>query len=223
MDLEEDTYNIIFQALKHPIRRRILRELDSQPATFTELLNSLGIDNGLLNYHLNNLKELITKGEGEKYSLSEFGIATLSLTRKVEDPLNSKKDTFLGVSPLLVKSIMVILVVSIGVLGFLYTGLDNRYNILATQYEEIKANQIEEQKRLESEILYETLKIALVEEKIPDHNMLTQNINPIRLAFNVSTVVLSNELIEGVDVPSWIGRYKILLLSPAEIEASLKC
>ena len=71
MDLEEDTYDKIFQALKHPIRRRILRELESQPATFTELLKSLGIDNGLLNYHLNNLNELITKSEGEKYSLSE--------------------------------------------------------------------------------------------------------------------------------------------------------
>ncbi len=61
MDLEEDTYDKIFQALKHPIRRRILRELESQPATFTELLKSLGIDNGLLNYHLNNLNELITR------------------------------------------------------------------------------------------------------------------------------------------------------------------
>ncbi len=83
----------------------------------------------------------------------------------------------------------------------------------------MKANQIDEQKSLESEIVYETLKIALVEERIPDHTMLIQNINPIRLAFNVSTVVLSAELIEGVDVPSWIGGYKILLLSPAEIEA----
>jgi len=82
MGSEEDTYNVIFHALKHPIRRRILRRLDAQSTTFTGMLNELGIDNGLLNYHLNNLNELITKGPDEKYRLSEFGAATLSLTKE---------------------------------------------------------------------------------------------------------------------------------------------
>jgi len=87
MSSEEDTYNVIFQALRHPVRRSILRRLDAQPMTFTGLLNELRIDNGLLNYHLNNLNELITKGPDEKYRLSEFGAATLSLTRRVEEPV----------------------------------------------------------------------------------------------------------------------------------------
>lgn len=87
MGSEEDTYNVIFHALKHPVRRGILRRLEAQPTTFTGLLNELGIDNGLLNYHLNNLGELVAKGPDERYRLSEFGAATLSLTRRVEEPV----------------------------------------------------------------------------------------------------------------------------------------
>ena len=52
MELEEDTYSSIFNALKHPIRRRILRIIEDKPTTYTEIQNQLSIDNGLLNYHL---------------------------------------------------------------------------------------------------------------------------------------------------------------------------
>ena len=89
MGMEEDTYSSIFQALKHPIRRRILRMLNDNPMTYTEVLNELGIDNGLLNYHLENLQELLAKGEDEKYRLSEFGKAGLSVIEKVEIPKES--------------------------------------------------------------------------------------------------------------------------------------
>lgn len=46
---EEDTYTAIFSALKHPIRRKILRMLEMAPATYTEIMNALGIETGLLN------------------------------------------------------------------------------------------------------------------------------------------------------------------------------
>jgi DNA-binding transcriptional ArsR family regulator len=86
MGFEDDTYSSIFNALKHPIRRKILRILKEKPATYTEILNQLNIDNGLLNYHLDNMKDLLTKNEDEKYTLSEFGKATVSLVRGVEEP-----------------------------------------------------------------------------------------------------------------------------------------
>jgi len=86
MDFEEDTYNAIFSALKHPIRRKILRTLDQAPATYTEMLNTLGIETGLLNYHLESLSSLIAKNEENKYDLSDYGRAALSLTRGVEEP-----------------------------------------------------------------------------------------------------------------------------------------
>lgn len=208
MSSEEDTYNTIFHALKHPIRRRILRQLESKPATFTALLDELEIDNGLLNYHLNNLNELITKGPDEKYRLSEFGTATLSLTRRIEEPVKIQEENLLVAGPLLIKSIIVILLVGIGVLGFLYIDLNNRYNALEIQYAAVKLDHEMEKSRLESDIIYETLKISLIDEQIPDHNLLTKNNRDI---------ILSNWLIEGVDVPSRIGGYRITLMRPEEI------
>ena len=42
---------------------------------------------------MNNLNELITKGPDEKYRLSDFGTATLSLTRRVEEPVKPREST----------------------------------------------------------------------------------------------------------------------------------
>jgi len=78
MSLEDDVYNDIFTALKHPIRRKILKSLENNPHTYTELLNELELETGLLNYHLENLKTLIRKDEGGKYAISIFGRAALS-------------------------------------------------------------------------------------------------------------------------------------------------
>ena len=87
MDFEEDTYSSIFLALKHPVRRKILRMLDESPANYTDILNELGVETGFLNYHLESLKGLVTKNEDGRYSLSDFGEAALDLTRRVEEPV----------------------------------------------------------------------------------------------------------------------------------------
>jgi len=88
--------------------------------------------------------------------------------------------------------------------------LGNKYDELETQYESLLLSQVEAQQRLESEIVHETLKIVLIEEK-----MLTSS-SPM---YNASTVVLSTELIGDVDVPRLIGGSRLLLLNPEEIEA----
>jgi len=92
LDYEEDTYTAVFSALKHPARRRMLRMLGEAPATYTEILNGLGVDTGLLNFHLESLRELITKGEDGRYRLSEFGSSALSLMRGVEEPVRRSRD-----------------------------------------------------------------------------------------------------------------------------------
>jgi hypothetical protein len=93
MEFEEDLYTEIFSALKHPIRRRILRSLEPNRKTYTEMLNDLGVDTGLLNYHLDHLGSLIRKDEDGRYTLSDFGVAALGLTARIEDP-REKKDDF---------------------------------------------------------------------------------------------------------------------------------
>jgi len=90
MVFEEDTYTAIFSALKHPIRRKILKMLEMAPATYTEMMNALGIETGLLNYHLENLSALLAKNDEGRYHLSEFGEAALSLTRRVEEPASGR-------------------------------------------------------------------------------------------------------------------------------------
>ncbi len=90
-----------------------------------------------------------------------------------------------------------------------FIDLNNKYNVLETQYDSLLQSQIETQQRLESQIVYETLKIALIEEKIPTFKSLT---------YNTSTVVLSTEHIEDVNVPRQIGRYTLLLMNSEEIE-----
>jgi DNA-binding transcriptional ArsR family regulator len=90
MSFEEDTYSRIFAALKHPVRRRILSILNEEPLTYTELLNRLNVETGFLNYHLENLSELISKNEEGRYRLSEFGEAAQSLTARVEAPIKKR-------------------------------------------------------------------------------------------------------------------------------------
>jgi DNA-binding transcriptional ArsR family regulator len=121
MEIEDDTYSSIFLALKHPIRRRILRMLKEHPYSYTEILNELGIDNGLLNYHLENLRELLAKGEDEKYRLSEFGEAALSVIDRVETPKESVTNTSLaGIKNVQSVLIIILLVTSSILNGYFY-------------------------------------------------------------------------------------------------------
>jgi hypothetical protein len=96
------------------------------PYTYTEILNELGIENGLLNYHLENLSDLLGKGEDEKYRLSEFGEAGLSVIERVETPKSSfEPKRYLSLSS--VPSIVIILLLFVSALlnGFYYVNTLN--------------------------------------------------------------------------------------------------
>lgn len=98
MSFEEDTYTSIFSSLKHPVRRKILRMLGDAPMSYTEMLNGLGVETGFLNYHLENLSGLITKGGDGKYGLSKFGEVSLGIIEGVEEPVKrrAREIRFLG-------------------------------------------------------------------------------------------------------------------------------
>ncbi|MCL1977274.1 MAG: winged helix-turn-helix domain-containing protein [Candidatus Bathyarchaeota archaeon] len=82
---EDEIYSIMFSSFKHPIRRKILRMLDSKPMTFMELVEALGISTPNLTYHLESLGELISKLDNGQYKLSTFGQASVSALKGVED------------------------------------------------------------------------------------------------------------------------------------------
>ena len=100
---------------------------------------------------------------------------------------------------------MVIFIFCMGALAFSNVGINNKYNVLETQYDSLIGSQTEAQNSLASEIVYETLQMA-----IPRFGALTHD---------TSTIILSTELIEDVNVPRRVRGYRLLLLSPEEIEA----
>jgi DNA-binding transcriptional ArsR family regulator len=71
---EESLEESIFKTLSHQKRRDILRVIgERREATFTEIKNSVGIDDSpTVSYHLNALGYLVVQKEG-KYRLSELG------------------------------------------------------------------------------------------------------------------------------------------------------
>jgi DNA-binding transcriptional ArsR family regulator len=126
---EEETYSTIFTALRHTIRRRILRMLAKEPMTFTDMLNRLGIESPHLTYHLDSLGVLLAKTERGQYRLSTFGQAAVSMMGWVEDaPKTEPKLTILTTKW---KAIVIVLIVGIAVLSSVcywqYGRLDELY------------------------------------------------------------------------------------------------
>jgi cell division protein FtsL len=59
--------------------------LSKKPMSFSEMLGVLGVSSSFLNYHLENLGELVSKTNDSRYKLSSFGEAAIATMTKVED------------------------------------------------------------------------------------------------------------------------------------------
>ncbi|MFQ5758581.1 MAG: helix-turn-helix domain-containing protein [Candidatus Bathyarchaeia archaeon] len=79
-------YDVIFTALKHPLRRRILLLLDEKgEVSFTDIQKTVGLeDTGLMSYHLRELELLVSQSARGRYRLSEIGRISVALLKKVE-------------------------------------------------------------------------------------------------------------------------------------------
>ncbi|MFQ5911061.1 MAG: helix-turn-helix domain-containing protein, partial [Thermoplasmata archaeon] len=86
MSDDEETYSTVFSALRHPVRRRILRILARGPNSFTEIQRDVDVGSSHFNYHLDELGELVVKTEDGRYRLSSPGRAALRLMEGVEEP-----------------------------------------------------------------------------------------------------------------------------------------
>jgi len=228
MGMEEDTYSSIFQALKHPIRRRILRMLNDNPMTYTEILNELGIDNGLLNYHLENLQELLAKGEDEKYRLSEFGSAGLSVIERVETPKDSFPSKQL-LKPNSLQSIVVILLLVTSTLlnGYFYIDSQNlrkEINTISDSYSKLQDNYTELQRiNMEAEKKLEYYTLWLGEAEVADPRYMYQSdhadLSKYRAVATKLDYVLQSGKIEGLEdvlvnyYPDWANGSAYVALS----------
>lgn len=65
---------VVIQALAHEIRRNLLRLLQTESYSFTELMRIFNVSSGKLNYHLSQIAGFISKNSAtEKYELTSLG------------------------------------------------------------------------------------------------------------------------------------------------------
>ena len=122
-EVDEEVYTTIFNALRHGVRRRILRMLSETQMSFTAINEKLRISSSHLTYHLDSLKELVSKNDAS-YRLSVFGRAAVDMMNGIEDPPKEigpipVKDTF--------KLISGILLVALMALSALHVDLNDKY------------------------------------------------------------------------------------------------
>ena len=136
---EEETYSIIFKSLRHPIRRRILRMLGDKPLSFSEMLELLSMDSGHLNYHLENLGELLAHTPDGKYKLSVSGVAAAKLMGGVEEQppklanFSSKKKAVSQTIAVLSTIVLLFTLVPSSLFFYDYTKMTSDQNNLVTQ------------------------------------------------------------------------------------------
>jgi len=75
----------LFEAISHPVRIKILRILEKQPASFAFLKRQLDIESsGNLDYHLKKLRQLIAVREDGLYGLTDAGKEALLSIEAIE-------------------------------------------------------------------------------------------------------------------------------------------
>jgi uncharacterized RDD family membrane protein YckC len=81
----------LFKVLSHPIRVKLVELLhENIQLSYTEILNTLKIDAGQLNFHLKNMKDLYVKSDGN-YLLSDKGKFAYDLITEVKK-IEGKKE-----------------------------------------------------------------------------------------------------------------------------------
>ena len=84
---------IIFQALSHPSRVRILELIEAEELTFSSLKQAMGItSSGQLQHHLQKLSGLIMEKENGNYGLTDLGRKAIKIYRDSESSGKSLED-----------------------------------------------------------------------------------------------------------------------------------
>jgi predicted transcriptional regulator len=85
--LSEKELSQIFNLLKHPLRRGILKQLSKSPQAYSQILRNLNIqESSILNYHLREMGDLLIKKDVDgKYILNEIGEICLQLILRVKE------------------------------------------------------------------------------------------------------------------------------------------
>jgi hypothetical protein len=124
----DEIETVLFHALAHPIRRTIIRIVQSrtQGVTYTELITELGLSTGKLNYHLDQLKGILEKNNTSSYVLTSFGKKTVEHLNLVEQNITSEDEKYVRFATLSQRTslqpvVKAILLIGIAMIGFFIT------------------------------------------------------------------------------------------------------
>lgn len=84
---EDELVTSVFASLKHPTRRRILRELGGSAAamSFSQLMKAAGVeDSGTFGFHLRALGPILEQDPDARYALSRLGTVAFGLLSMAE-------------------------------------------------------------------------------------------------------------------------------------------
>lgn len=83
----------LFKVLSHPLRARIIELLsENVELSYTEILNTLRIDTGQLNFHLKNLNGLLERTEEGNYVLTDKGKIAHKIVKEVKSLVGSGEE-----------------------------------------------------------------------------------------------------------------------------------
>ncbi len=85
MAVDEENVSKIFSALSHPLRRRILLNLNEKgECSFTDFMNTLDVDTGKLSFHIRNLSPFMEQTSTGRYRLNNAGQNAIRLIKELE-------------------------------------------------------------------------------------------------------------------------------------------
>lgn len=132
-----EVYSTIFSALRHGIRRNILRMLNKQELPFSAMEEALSLSSSHLTYHLDALKELVSKTE-TGYKLSVFGQAAVEMIERVENPPQEIAKRHLRYKQISIILLAITLLTS-GLFGYTQIQLNTLSDIQTDQINQIAA------------------------------------------------------------------------------------
>ncbi|XHH08214.1 MAG: hypothetical protein ACFCUE_11660 [Candidatus Bathyarchaeia archaeon] len=91
---------VVFQALSHPMRRTIIKLLETHPhgMLYTQLITELGLSTGKMNYHIEQLQGLIEKNEQHQYVLTTLGKKALNQLNQLKNEVTVEDTKYLKIA-----------------------------------------------------------------------------------------------------------------------------
>ncbi|MCW4011479.1 MAG: winged helix-turn-helix domain-containing protein [Candidatus Bathyarchaeota archaeon] len=126
-----------YKALDHPIRRKIIQLLATEPQTYSRLLEKLGIESGHLAYHIRNLEELLEKDPEGNYKLNKEGEQAYKFLTGDIEPAKIPQSSY-ATSTLMIVSLLIIIIMGVILIGA--PTRNNEQHITALQEETIRLN-----------------------------------------------------------------------------------